>query len=779
MSKRNARTSKKTPETVQDNDIGSHIKSAALWGICLLLFLAPFFRGLFFAPEQQKALFFAVLVFWLVWIWKWLRRDHSFISHPMDYFMLAFPLIYILAGFNAANYGLAVDGIVKATLYFILYWCVTQLARTRKDAEWFLYIIYAGAVGVALAGLMTATELIHIKDGFLNNRLASSLQYANALASYMVVAFVVGVYLWWKHTLVQEQESQSNRTKSGKYISYLFALGNFLLVTVMIGAKSNGGFAVFALAVLMLAAFLPGWNRLFVLIHIIKVTAPAGAVMFFFIKNAAGKHYGQAWIWILSGVLLIVIFQWLYLKLSSVVSQRKGWMRRLVIAGATVFVLLTGIVSYTDADKIALVTGQFKAYSLMHRVYFIEDAVKMIKDRPLLGWGGGGWAEAYRSYQSYSYDSNEVHSYYVQIGVETGIIGVLVLAGIWFTFLLAGRRAYRRHAETENRAYILFLTVAAVAFGVHAAADFDLSLSALSLVLFTLMALIRNMDGETAGQEMPRTWKVRKFIKAVPVVAISSGLIVTVFVAGLLAAAGYSREANAFLAQKNLGKVIASMEKAAAADPFRADYHSALADLHMYAGQKDKAMAQAQAAMARSKFHTSRRMQASRLAFQSGNFKEAAEYAGQAISLAPWVIENYEFAGMIYKSVGLAEMKNNRPKEAGEYFSAAVKLPERIKEKKDGLDSEKQKLSYAFRVTPKVALSTGAGQYFQGNLKEAGENFELASGDKDIKGEAFVWLGILSEKRGDSKNAVAYLNKAKEISPQYEKMYEDLIRLVN
>ncbi|KJS01768.1 MAG: hypothetical protein VR68_04400 [Peptococcaceae bacterium BRH_c4a] len=769
MSERNARTSKKTPETVRENNIGSCIKIAALGGICLLLFLAPFFRGLFFAPEQQKALFFAVLVFWLVWIWKWLRRDHSFISHPMDYLMLAFPLIYILAGFNAVNYGLAVDGIVRATLYFIAYWCVAQLARTRKDAEWFLYIIYAGAVGVALAGLMTATELIHIKDGFLGNRLASSLQYANALAGYMVVAFVVGVCLWWKHT---------GGTKSGKCIPYLFAIGNFLLVAVMIGAKSNGGFAVFALAVLMLAAFLPGWNRLFVLIHIIKVTAPAGAVMFFFIKNAAGKHYGQAWIWILSGVLLIVIFQWLYLKLSSVVSQREGWMWRSVIAGATVFVLLAGIVSYTGADKIALVTGQFKAHSLMQRVYFMEDAVKMIKERPLLGWGGGGWAEAYRSYQSYSYDASEIHSHYVQTGVETGITGVFVLAGIWLTFLLAGRRACRRHEKTEDRAYILFLTVAAVALGVHAAADFDLSLSALSLVLFTLMALIRNMDGETAGQEMPRTGKVRKFIKAVPVAAISSGLIVTVFVAGLLAAAGYAREANAFLAQKNLGEAIASLEKAAAADPFRADYHSALADLRMYAGRKDKAMAEAQAATARSKFHSSRRMQASRLAFQSGNFKEAAEYAGQAISLAPWVIANYEFAGMIYKSAGLAEMKNNRPKDAGEYFLAAVKLPERIKEKKDGLDSEKQKLSSAFRVTAKVALSTGVGQYFQGNLKEAGENFKLASDDNDqnIKGEALVWLGVLSEKRGDPKNAAVYLNKAKEISPQYEKMYEDLIR---
>jgi len=61
------------------------------------------------------------------------------------------------------------------------------------------------------------------------------------------------------------------------------------------------------------------------------------------------------------------------------------------------------------------------------RLYFYQDAIKMFKERPILGWGGGGWEEAYRAYQSYLYYSNQVHSHYFQIMVEAGLVGLMAI----------------------------------------------------------------------------------------------------------------------------------------------------------------------------------------------------------------------------------------------------------------------------------------------------------------------------------------------------------------
>jgi tetratricopeptide (TPR) repeat protein len=56
---------------------------AAFWGLAILLFFPPCFRGLFFATEQQRVLILAAVLFWFVWLWKHNCRDYKFLSHPL------------------------------------------------------------------------------------------------------------------------------------------------------------------------------------------------------------------------------------------------------------------------------------------------------------------------------------------------------------------------------------------------------------------------------------------------------------------------------------------------------------------------------------------------------------------------------------------------------------------------------------------------------------------------------------------------------------------------
>ncbi|MGI6423707.1 MAG: O-antigen ligase family protein [Tepidanaerobacteraceae bacterium] len=64
--------------------------------------------------------------------------------------------------------------------------------------------------------------------------------------------------------------------------------------------------------------------------------------------------------------------------------------------------------------------------------------MKIIKEYPILGTGGGGWKAIYQAYQSYRYFTTEVHSFFLQLWVETGTVGLLALLALWITTLFAG-----------------------------------------------------------------------------------------------------------------------------------------------------------------------------------------------------------------------------------------------------------------------------------------------------------------------------------------------------
>ena len=220
---------------------------------------------------------FAAVILWVAWLWKWLNRDYSFLSHPLDYFVLAFPAVYLISAFQAANHGLALDEVVKTTLYFTVYWLTSRLVRSDQEAGTILGVIYLGAVGVALAGLATATGLVQIKDGFLGGRIYSTFQYPNALASYLAAAVFTGLYLWRRagtpgsngfNPIIKEMPDWLSRAKLKPY---LYAAGNFLLFAVLLGTRSNGGLLVFSFVFVLYLIGLPKGNRIPVFLHIFSL----------------------------------------------------------------------------------------------------------------------------------------------------------------------------------------------------------------------------------------------------------------------------------------------------------------------------------------------------------------------------------------------------------------------------------------------------------------------------------------------------------------------------
>ncbi len=765
--------------------------TVAFWGLAVLLFLPPYFRGLFFQPEQERALIFAAVIFWFAWLWKWSKRDYSLLSHPLDYFILAFPVVYLISAFQSANYGLAVDEVVKTTLYFLVYWLASRLVRNEKDIATILQVIYISAVGVALAGLATATGIIHINDGFLNGRIYSTFQYPNALASYLAAVTFIGIYLWRRAGSPELGGTGGTGLKDvpawlnfNNINQYLYAIGNFLLLAVFLGTKSNGGMLVFSIVFILFIFGLPKGNRIPVIIHFILVSILSFIAIRQFLDAVAINKTGLAWLWIFAGLGLVIAGQALYSF-----SERKGlpqWIaahKKIVIALVLILVVSgcvgAGVYINSHSDTVKNMAEEIRLRNATERMYFFQDAMKMFKERPIIGWGGGGWQEAYRAYQSYFYNSNQVHGHYFQVMVEAGILGILIMIGIWVSFLYAAHRLYHGTKDT-TRLLVLTITMAAVLIGLHAVIDFDLSLSALALVLWTIFGFVRGI-GVYSSNSIVEEKKGKKYVPPnySILAAVSVIPVIIILFAGSLAAAGnYATQAGKYIQGQNLNQGIKLLQKASAYNPFNADYHTIFARVYQQQGKFDEGIAEAQAALSLSKYSTTRHADLVAL-YLAGtkNNEDAVNTAEKTLALAPFQIQWYELLSQACFVTGYNELTGGNRDAAKQYLEKAVQVPARIQSQMDSLSDQEKRLwkdAPLLSTTPAVKLSVGASQYILGMWPEAEANLQAASQDEKSKGEAVLWLSILKDKQGKSQEAKDLLEQAKKLVPQLAQGYESL-----
>lgn len=772
------------------------IHSLAFWGLAVLLFLAPYFRGLFFAPEQERALIFAAVFFWLACLWKWRNRDCSFLSHPMDYFVLAFPFIYLISALQAVNYGLAVDEVVKTTLYFVIYWIVSRLVRNEKDISNILHVIYFSAIGVALAGLATATGIIHINDGFLERRIYSTFQYPNALASYLAAVIFIGLYLWHRTGQPDSEEIAGGAVLKGiskvlninSIKNYLYAAGFFLLLTVFIGSKSKGAFIVFSVVFVLYMLGLPKGRRVPVFTNFLLAVIPSFISIWFFLSAAVSKHMGTAWLWIFAGLALVLAGQAFHGFI-----ERKGlfqWIaaHRNIILAVVLLAVVSGCIGagvYISghSDSIKNLAEELRLRNATERMYFFQDAMKMFKERPIIGWGGGGWEEAYRAYQGYYYNSNEVHGHYFQIMVEVGIIGILVMLGIWASFLYACHRLYHGARENADKRFlVLTVTIAALSIGLHAVIDFDLSLSALALVLWTLFGIIRGVLIYSSPPAVKE--KGKNFIQLnYPVLAaITAVPVLLVVFAGSLAIAGnYASEAGKYIQAKNASQSIEFLQKASAYNPFNAQYHATLALVYQATGKYDDGIEEANKALKLSKYSATRNAELAALYLNTkNNSEDAIRYAEKALALAPFQIQWYELLARTYFIVGYNEIASGNLAAAKQYFQKADLIPAGIQARMDGLNELEKRLwkdGPPLSATPEIKLNVGASQYILGIWPEAESNLKAASQSTEIKGEAMLWLSVLKSKQGKAQEAEDLLQQANKLVPQLAEGYGGLKNL--
>jgi len=699
--------------------------------LTIITFYPPYLQGLYFEKHVLPTQIIVFATFIVFLIYKLLKKDYTFFRTPIDYACLGFVIVYFISIFVAVHTRSAIIEWLKYCMYFAVFYMISDLADNHKIKLLFLWTIVISAVGVSIIGLDAALggNFVKILNKFFNLlgvkgnlffglfggiRIHSTLQYPNALASYLMAVFFVTIGLlmvysrWWQKLIV------------GSFSFILF-------VTFML-TQSRGAQLLFPVVILLLLLVLPKGNRIYVVTHVILLAIPAGITSLFIIPYLSSDVLNQkALLYLFMGLIITTIIS-LFAKLIGGLLQKVNW--KIYAAIIIVCIIVSTIVfnnvinssvpvelslmdseenrtvsvsrdvalepnkdyilkfiaeskmieekpyaffvrvssknlnnilfynseqllrenfSATDGpeefdilfstkEDTKLININFAIYysgtsaklsyaaiidadtgkivknlvlknkynldriltrfqniwlqhSLVTRAIFYKDGLKIFKNRWFLGAGGGAWGYLYRQYQSYNYNSNQAHNYPLQLGIETGILGITILLTLVFMLIYAYIKYYKKINNTTyenfekniNFSYNLLnaaIITAIASLFMHSVIDFDFSESSILLLFWSLIALFNTIVIEYLIPEDLKLLIMKRkenFVASVnKKIIIFLGIIISTitlyFATTFFIASTYANQSFECIQNKDIDTAINMMEKAIMFDRFNEKY---------------------------------------------------------------------------------------------------------------------------------------------------------------------------------------------------------------
>jgi len=194
------------------------------------------------------------------------------------------------------------------------------------------------------------------------------------------------------------------------------------------------------------------------------------------------------------GGMLAFCIQMVVLAVLLLRSHSGHWKNALMLGAVLLFVIgflvwlggndLTHRLVSIHAEAREEVTGGM-------RLSIDRDGLRMFLKRPILGWGMGTFPTVYPQFRSFytTFFVNEAHNDYLQLLVETGVVGIFIAA--WF-LILAFREATRKLAnwtETVSGALTVASLLSCVGILVHSTLDFNLQIPANAAIFYALCAI--------------------------------------------------------------------------------------------------------------------------------------------------------------------------------------------------------------------------------------------------------------------------------------------------
>ncbi len=135
-------------------------------------------------------------------------------------------------------------------------------------------------------------------------------------------------------------------------------------------------------------------------------------------------------------------------------APRTASLTAIMLAGTTAALMAVA----STADRLAAGVG-----TGVSRLHLWRDALQLWTEAAWLGHGGDTWRNMFRAIQSSPYVGGEVHNGLLDLALDTGLVGILLVAG-WFLVTLRSML----HVAPQLMPSVLI-------FGLHGAMDFDWS----------------------------------------------------------------------------------------------------------------------------------------------------------------------------------------------------------------------------------------------------------------------------------------------------------------
>lgn len=734
------------------------------FGIVLaVLLLGPFFQGLFF-PHQQHAAQAAVGAGALLWLLGrgrgaagalpgW-REPLTLASLALlGWYLVATPAAVYPQGHLEVVLNLATALVVGAVVR-------AELAVRPGLRPWFAAALVAAGVAGAVAALAPYAGLEQLDPDMVralalvggDGRLGGTFQYWNVAAIYYLAVAFLAIGL-----------AVAGAPGPGRLAAAAAAAFPLLLGFVL--AASRGATVVLPLALTLFVAGLPRGRRLLALLVFLVATAAAVAVSRNFTLQAGPGALARTAGWGATGAVAAAVggaAVGLWARLGPRVRAAT-----LALAAAGVAAALGWAVArYGAAGAVKRVLPPY-AHRLLNitwrdiRLAYNLDALKIIRDHPVLGTGGRGWERLYFRYQDFYYYASEVHNGYSQAAVEAGVPAGLALGGFAVGVLATAWRS--RQPDDPASALPWACGAAALAILAHSLLDFDLSyLSILALV----WALAAAAQGARAGGAAVRAPAARQAVApeaaapwaapepgglaagarwGVPALALAAAGLVT-----LGATQGYAawavRRADALLAAGNSAGAAALLAPAARLAPLSPDPWARLAQAHR--GQPAE-IAHIKEAIRRDPENYLWHAQEAEAHLRRHDWAAAADAGLRTVARQPSYYAHYEKAltPLMEQAIGAAVA--GQRDQALRLAEEARRLGQQLVERRSRTDRWRHLWPAAQPpLTPEFQLRYGQALALTGHLREALPHLQAAAKGLPLPVQADVWTYLVQTKLG-------------------------------
>jgi O-antigen ligase len=342
--------------------------------------------------------------------------------------------------------------------YLSAFALVVLLVRSEERLRWLLLVV----VGSGVFQAIVATFLFSQRDGYEflfmrfppGDRATGTFASFDHLAGYMEICLALGLGLMLSSVAANGRAPagwRNNLVQTLQFVMSAKMLVRLLLITMVIAlvlTRSRGGNAAFFIALFVTGALVAWRSPQLRRLTLIVVTS-------------------------MLVIDLLIIGQWV--GLDKVVQRLQG----------------TALTIENAEAREDRGLNLRREETIEERLFAAEYTLNMVKERPLLGFGGGSFYVAFPRFKGEHplgfYD--HAHNDYVEVAATTGLLGLGLLLSLCAAAFWRAVRALDDKNPPLARGMAAGVVMAITSLAIHSVVDFNLQIPANALTFTTVLAL--------------------------------------------------------------------------------------------------------------------------------------------------------------------------------------------------------------------------------------------------------------------------------------------------